>query len=72
MNDGGGLQKFRVKKTKQSNGAAGSSSYRGNSPSLVEKIMEKEEREKLVLWRHPFTTVQYFALESFTLGCQYL
>ncbi|XP_059141919.1 vacuole membrane protein 1-like isoform X2 [Physella acuta] len=29
---------------------------------------ERKEREKLVLWRHPLTTLQYFVLEVFVLA----
>ncbi|KAB7505863.1 Vacuole membrane protein 1 [Armadillidium nasatum] len=72
MMDQGLIQKQRVKKErgKQVNGTSVQATAGGKS--LEEKLAEKKEREKLVLWRRPFTTLRYFILEVFTLGYEYL
>ncbi|RXG70098.1 Vacuole membrane protein 1 [Armadillidium vulgare] len=72
MMDQGLIQKQRVKKErgKQVNGTSVQAAAGGKS--LEEKLAEKKEREKLVLWRRPFTTLRYFILEVFTLGYEYL
>lgn len=37
----------------------------------AERMKEKQERESIVLWRRPFTTLQYFILESLILIKEY-
>lgn len=55
------------------NGAGSSGTNgRGAGPSLQERIRDKEERQGLVLWRHPVTTLHYFLLETGHLLTHYL
>uniref|UniRef100_A0A2P2I0M1 Vacuole membrane protein 1-like n=1 Tax=Hirondellea gigas TaxID=1518452 RepID=A0A2P2I0M1_9CRUS len=59
--------------TSAANGRGGSSSSsKMVAPSLQDRIREKEERQKLVLWRHPITTLHYFVIESGYLASYYL
>ncbi|XP_018017043.1 vacuole membrane protein 1 isoform X2 [Hyalella azteca] len=44
----------------------------GMSMSLQDRIKEKQERQKLVLWRRPLTTLHYFLLETWHLCRHYL
>ena len=43
-----------------------------NASFLKEKIMEKEEREKLVIWRRPLLTTHYFILETANVSYDYM
>ncbi|XP_068241854.1 vacuole membrane protein 1 isoform X1 [Palaemon carinicauda] len=53
---------------KQANG----SSMDSITATLEEKLAEKEEREKLVLWRHPVQTLHYFLRECGVLSVEYM
>ncbi|KAK8391019.1 hypothetical protein O3P69_016993 [Scylla paramamosain] len=53
---------------KQANG----SSMIGTAPTLEEKLIEKSERERLVVWRQPVTTLHYFVRECGILGREYM
>lgn len=47
-------------------------SVKSDKPTAETREMERREREKIVLWRSPITTVQYFLLEAsvlFTILC---
>ena len=40
--------------------------------SLEEKLRLKEERENIVLWKSPITTIHYFLCESGHLFLEYI
>lgn len=51
---------------------ANGSSMIGTVPTLEEKLIEKSERERLVVWRQPVTTLHYFVRECGILGKEYM
>lgn len=51
---------------------ANGSSMIGTAPTLEEKLIEKSERERLVVWRQPVTTLHYFVRECGILGKEYM
>ncbi|XP_076065442.1 transport and Golgi organization 5 isoform X2 [Oratosquilla oratoria] len=59
-------------KQQQANGSSMLGSVNGLSQSLEEKLAEKDDREKLVLWRRPLQTLHYFARECGVLSIEYL
>ncbi|XP_063613122.1 vacuole membrane protein 1-like isoform X1 [Penaeus indicus] len=56
------------KNAKQANG----SSMATPTSSLEEKLAEREEREKIVLWRRPVQTLHYFFRECGVLSVEYM
>ncbi|CAL4087865.1 unnamed protein product, partial [Meganyctiphanes norvegica] len=66
----------RRQKTREGGGAgsAANGSSMSSSPSQTseEKLAEKEERENIVLWRKPITTLHYFLRECGVLCIEYL
>ncbi|KAL4223521.1 Vacuolar membrane protease [Mactra antiquata] len=64
------------KNTDNTNGNVKSTVKQSTSKSSAnDREMERREREKIVLWRSPLTTIQYFLLEAtvlFTILCKRL
>ncbi|KAK7078203.1 Vacuolar membrane protease [Halocaridina rubra] len=58
--------------SKSSGKQANGSSMANVTSSLEEKLAEKEEREKLVLWRRPIQTLHYFVRECGILFVEYM
>ncbi|XP_071512270.1 vacuole membrane protein 1-like isoform X2 [Panulirus ornatus] len=61
-------KRYQRKSSKQANG----SSMMSSTPTLEEKLAEKEEREKIVLWRRPIQTLHYFLRECGVLFVDYM
>ncbi|XP_069950246.1 vacuole membrane protein 1 isoform X3 [Cherax quadricarinatus] len=68
MGDTSAQKRFQRKGSKQANGSSMISSV----PTLEEKLAEKQEREKIVLWRRPIQTLNYFSRECGILSAEYM
>ena len=55
-------QRNQQTKTENVNGSTSSNSKEKKDKERI-KEMQRKEREKIVLWRSPFTTLKYFSLE---------
>lgn len=68
MGESSTLKRHTSKTGKQANG----SSMASITSTLEEKLAEKEEREKLVIWRRPIQTIHYFIRECGILSVEYM
>lgn len=73
MGDSGAQRRQKTKEAGAGSSAANGSSMT-NTPTqtLEEKLAERDERENVVLWRKPLTTINYFFRECGILGVEYL
>lgn len=72
MGETSAQQRYQRKGGGARQGQANGSSMIGTAPTLEEKLIEKSERERLVVWRQPVTTLHYFVRECVILGGEYM
>lgn len=62
-----GGAKRRDASTTQTNGVGPKAEGKSRTPEQQRKDAEKKERNSLVLWKRPLTTVEYFIREIYEL-----
>ena len=70
------MQVNRLEESDKDANCKSSTSFNGNYNGLservqLEKIMERKNRESIVLWKKPLTTLHYFCLELMIIVQEY-